>query len=353
MDRSTYVRGDPYRLGLVSTRLHYFKLVARAGSIRQAARALNLAPSSISRVIARLEEDLGTKLFERTKQRLRLTSAGELLLYRARASLGELTRACTEVDDLRGLHRGTVGLALVESVAVGLFPEVMRAFWERHPGIAVDVKVVSSEAAVEALAEGECEIAIGFDLRSPRATQRLAAAPVPVGALMRPDHPLAGRDALRMFDLAQEVLILSDASLTLGASVEEALAGACAQAGRRVTTNAIGTMVALALCGAGIALQTRLGVEREIADGRLTFVPLSDPKLRPRRLVLLARGRDRISEAGAGLAGMLARAVEGLGAGGPGRDDVALGARGASRRSLYPGHPRSGNPDPMDEPGTP
>ena len=91
---------DPHRLGLVSTRLHYFQLVARAGSIRQVARALNVAPSSISRVIVQLEEDLGTKLFERARQRLRLTSAGELLLYRARLSLGELSRACTEVGEL-------------------------------------------------------------------------------------------------------------------------------------------------------------------------------------------------------------------------------------------------------------
>lgn len=303
---------DPHRLGLVSTRLHYFQLVARAGSIRQVARALNLAPSSISRVIVQLEQDLGTKLFERAKQRLRLTSAGELLLYRARLSLGELSRACTEVGELQGLHRGTVPVALVESVARGLFPAVMDAFWERHPGIAVDVQVVRSAEAASAIADGECEIALGFDLRPPRGAQRLAAASVPVGALMSPEHPLAGRETLRMFDLAQEAVILSDTSLTLGAAIEEALADASAHVGRRVTTNSIGTMVALASAGAGISLQARLGVETEIAQGRLVFVPLVDPKLRPRRLVLVARNRDRLSEAGAALAAMLARAVEGL-----------------------------------------
>ena len=50
---------DPYRLGLAATRTHYFQLVARLGSIRQASKTLNIAPSSISRVIRQLEDELG------------------------------------------------------------------------------------------------------------------------------------------------------------------------------------------------------------------------------------------------------------------------------------------------------
>ncbi len=70
--------------------------------IRQAARALNVAPSSISRVIKGLEDELGTPLFERVRQRLKLTSAGELLLYHARQSITELARAWSEINDLSG-----------------------------------------------------------------------------------------------------------------------------------------------------------------------------------------------------------------------------------------------------------
>ncbi|WP_312858697.1 LysR family transcriptional regulator [Rhizobium sp. G21] len=113
---------DPFRLGLVATRIHYFQLVARLGSIRRAALALNVAPSSISRVLKQLEDELGTPLFERVRQRLKLTSAGELMLYHARASLGELNRACNEINELHGLHRGSLSVAVVESVARGLMP---------------------------------------------------------------------------------------------------------------------------------------------------------------------------------------------------------------------------------------
>ena len=145
---------DPYRLGLVSVRIHYFQLIARLGSIRQAALSLNVAPSSVSRVLRQLEEEIGAPLFERVRRRLKLTSAGELMLYHARLSLTELNRACNEIDELHGLHRGTVSVAIVESVARGLMPSALEAFWKRYPGITADIRVMGSQQAANAVSDG-------------------------------------------------------------------------------------------------------------------------------------------------------------------------------------------------------
>lgn len=301
---------DPHRLGLVSTRLHYFHLVARLGSIRRAAEALNVAPSSISRVIAQLEQDLGTLLFERVRQRLKLTSAGELLVYHARASLAELTRATNEMGDLQGLRRGTVTIAVVESVARGLLPDALARFWQHHPGVTVVSRVMASQAAFDAVADGECDIAVAFDVRAPRNAQRLAGATLAVGALVPPGHRLAPETVIRLADLAGERLVLSDSSLTLGLTLDEALAAASIEPPRRAVTNSIGLMADLAADGLGIAVQTRVGVDREIRSGVLVFVPLRDPRLKPRKLLLIARAKAHISEAATSLATLLARAVE-------------------------------------------
>lgn len=301
---------DPHRLGLISTRLHYFQLVAQLGSIRQAARLLNVAPSSISRVVGQLEEELRTPLFERIRQRLKLTSAGEILLYRTRASQGELTRACTEINDLRGLRRGTVRVAAVESVARGLLLDVTTAFWQRYPAITVDIKVAGSQHAFDALAAGECDVAVAFDARAPRNAQRLASAALGLGVLMHPDHRLAGRNQLRLFDLVGERVVLSDATLSLSGSLEEALNGSSVDFVRRALTNSISVMADLAIRRDAVALQTRLGVQREVACGSLTFVPLRDPKLRPRKLVLVSRAKSAMSGAASTLATMLTRAIE-------------------------------------------
>lgn len=303
---------DPQRLGLVSPRIHYFQLVARLGSIRAAARTLNVAPSSISRVLTQLEEELGTPLFERARQRLKLTSAGELLLYRAKASVSELGRAVTELGELRGLRRGSFGIAIVESVARGLMPAVLADFWQRYPEIEVDIRIADSQAAFNAVADGDCEIGVAFDVRAPRTAQRLTGVELGVGALVRPDHRLAGQKTLRLYELAGERVILSDRSLTLGLSMEEALEGSVTGFMKRTRTNSIELMVELATRGLGVALQTRVGVEREIARGELVFVPVRDPKLRPRKLMLITRPKGEISEAASVLATMLVKVIEAI-----------------------------------------
>jgi DNA-binding transcriptional LysR family regulator len=306
---------DLHRLGLVSGRVHHFTLVARLGSIRQAAKALNVAPSSISRTVKQLEEDLGAPLFERVQQRLKLTSAGELLFYHVRQSAAEMNRALTEIGDLQGLRRGTVTVAVIESAARGFLPEVLAGFWIRHPEISVDVRVSGSAEVAGRVSQGEADLGLAFDVRLPRNARRIASVGLPIGVLAHPGSRLATAvKPLRLTDLAGERVILSDASLTLGSSIEEALGGSFVEFARRARTNSIGLMIDLAARGLGTILQTRIGVEREIARGDLVFVPLADPRLQPRRLLLLSRPKAELAEAASALATSLAQALERIGA---------------------------------------
>lgn len=304
---------DLFRSGLVSPRIHYFQLVARLGSVRQTAQVLNVAPSSISRVIKGLEDEIGTPLFERVRQRLKLTSAGELLLYHARQSNTELTRAWSEINDLRGLNRGAVSVTVVESAARGLMTEALKTFWARHPLITVDIRVAGSQQACDAVAEGECDIALAFDVRVPRNVRRIAATALPLGVIASPESRFAGRKNLKLFDLSGEQVILSDASLALGLSVDDAINRSIIDLTRRSRTNSIALMVELARMNLGVALQTRIGVESELAEGSLIFLPINDAKLPPRRLMLLTRTEREMSEAASAFATLLARAIEALG----------------------------------------
>jgi DNA-binding transcriptional LysR family regulator len=301
---------DPYRLRLVAPRIHYFTLVARLGSIRRAAQALNVAPSSVSRMVAQLEEELASPLFERVRQRLQLTSAGELLLYHARTSLNELARACNEIGDLAGARRGSVSIAVIESAARGLIPDAIADFWSRHPAVTVDVKVVGSQQAVNLVGEGECDLAIVFDARPPRSVRRLALASLPLGVLSPPGGRFARAAGVRLSDLAGESLILSDASLMLGVALEESFARAGLAPPSRARTNSIGLMIDLARRGLGLAMQTRLGVEPEIAAGQLGFTPLRDPRLKARELLLMARPAKDMSEAAAQFGHLIERRFE-------------------------------------------
>jgi DNA-binding transcriptional LysR family regulator len=304
---------DPYRLGLVATRIHYFQLVARLGSIRQAALVLSIAPSSISRVLKQLEEELGTPLFERVRQRLKLTSAGELMLYHARVSTAELNRASEKINELHGLRRGRVSVSVIESAARGLMPKVLSEFWAHHPEINVDIKVVGSQQASEALAEGDCDLAVAFDVQVPRHVRRIAMVSLPLGVLAPPGSRFTSKKHIKLFELSGERVILSDQSLMLGISVEEAFNRSLIELTRRSRTNSIGLMVDLANMNLGTVLQTRVGIEREIADGTLVFVPVRDPKIAPRRLMLLARSENEMPDAASAFGALLAREIERLG----------------------------------------
>lgn len=105
--------------------LTYVDAVARHGSIRKAADALSVASSALNRQILDLETDLGTALFERLPRGVRLTAAGEVFLAYARQAISELKAVESQVEQLRGLVRGQVGVAAVELVAGELLPSAI------------------------------------------------------------------------------------------------------------------------------------------------------------------------------------------------------------------------------------
>lgn len=300
-----------HRFGLISTRLFYFEAVARSGSIRSAARKLNVTPSAISRSISQLEQDLDTPLFSRGRQKLKLTSAGEILIYHARTTQAELNKANDLIDDLKGLKRGSVTIAVAESPSRSFLPELMAQFWKKYPDITAEITVMGSRQAFDSVAEGGFDLALAFDdNRARKIAGRVASANLQLGAVLRPDHPFARKREVRMQDFANERVLLSDPSLTLSQSIEKSIRKAFSDDSPRLRTNAIGLMTAMSIRGAGVAFQTRVGIEAELDRGDLVFVPLRDPQLGPRKLVLMTRPSAQLSSTAAALSDMIARMLD-------------------------------------------
>ncbi len=304
---------DPLRLGLVSARIHYFLSVVHHGSIRRAAQELAVAPSAISRSIRQLEDEMHTPLFERVRQRLQLTSAGETLAYHGRASQRELSRACSFIEDLQGLRRGRISIAAVESVTRALLPEVLGNFWQRFPNVTVEIRTAGSEEALEALSEGTCDLAIAFDAPLPRKAKRLSSSHLHVGALVAASHPLAGStQGLRLRDFRGERILLPDHMLDLGRLLQAVAGAVSVEFRERVVSTSIHSLITMACAGHGVTFQTRAGVENELRQGQLVFIPLLEPELRPRRLSLVAPQQGQLSEGPATLATQLAGAIAAL-----------------------------------------
>ena len=102
--------------------LRYVDEVARAGSIRKAAEQLHVTASAVNRRVMDLEDELGAPLFERRPRGVRLTAAGELFVRYIREQSGDVERMKSQIEDLKGLRRGTVRIACSQALALDFLP---------------------------------------------------------------------------------------------------------------------------------------------------------------------------------------------------------------------------------------
>jgi len=121
--------------------MQVFLRVVEAGNFSEAARLLRMTPSTVSKLIARIEMRLGVRLLERSTRRLSLTAEGRLYYERSQALLGELDEMEKELSEGAASAGGTVRVNA--SVAFGVLavePE-LPAFWQAYPNIVLDLSL--------------------------------------------------------------------------------------------------------------------------------------------------------------------------------------------------------------------
>lgn len=193
--------------------LRYIDEIARSGSIAKAAERLHIAASAVNRRLQDIEEELDAPLFERLPRGMRLTAAGELFIRYVRSRNTELEQVLSQIEELKGLRRGTVRLVVSQAVAATLLPQAVAAFRSGHPEVAFDVHVGDHVHALATLRAYESDLALVFNLASEPDVKRIAATEQKLLALMHHNHPLAQREGgLRLRDCADFPLALPDAN---------------------------------------------------------------------------------------------------------------------------------------------
>ena len=267
--------------------LRYFKAVADAGSIRRASERLSVSASAINRQILKLEGHLGTPLFERRPDGMRLTESGRLVLDHFRTTLQEFARLKSEIDDRHGIVSGTVTILTLDSLTVHFLPEALSPFIADHP--AVEVRVISGDPVetTQAIIQGNADLGLTFQSPLRRGISVLGEIPCAMHAIMSPDHPLAGRSSVTLEVCGDYPLIYQESSSSMGAFLGDEMEAFKRAHQPVLTSNTLALMKRLLLRGAGIAFYTRLGFVEELAAGRLVAVPLDDERLSRVRLSLI------------------------------------------------------------------
>jgi DNA-binding transcriptional LysR family regulator len=274
---------------LLTTGYRYFAAVAEAGSVRGASQVLNVAASAVSRQIILLEQQCNLSLFERRGRRLKLSAAGEILLDGIKSAMQDHEATLDHLSALRGLKRGRIRIATVESISVSALPDLLAQFATDHPGIEVVVTVAGSDAVTDLVRSHDADIGFTFNPATLEGLDVKLVKDMQIGAVMRRDHPLARERKLLLAQCLDYPVAWPARGLSLRAILDKLQAAAKISPPHAFECNSLRLMAALARRGRCIAFQTGIGIEQEIADGTLVFMPLANRRIPADRLTIVHR----------------------------------------------------------------
>lgn len=131
--------------------------IGQQGSFSAAAKHLSLSRSSVTRSVARLEQDLGVGLFQRTTRQVRVTDVGSRFLTRAEVALRELVEAAQEAQEAEKTAIGRLRVACSATFGARFLVQRLSAFQEKHPRVELDLRF--SDRRVDLL-HNEIDVAI-------------------------------------------------------------------------------------------------------------------------------------------------------------------------------------------------
>ncbi len=186
--------------------MRYVLAVAELGSFTRAAEQCFVVQSALSHQVKALERELGVTLFARTSRRVELTPAGAAFLPEARRSVEAAERAAADAAAAAGEVRGRLTIGMIPTVTAVDVPALLELFHREYPQVRIELRGGGSGELAAGVRAGAVDVAL-LGLPAPDEpagvqhqvleSRRLVAA---VGAT----HRLAGRDVVRLQDLADE-----------------------------------------------------------------------------------------------------------------------------------------------------
>ncbi|PMS34737.1 LysR family transcriptional regulator [Trinickia symbiotica] len=275
-----------------------FIAVAQTGSFTRAATRLHLSQPALTVQIRRLEEIVGTRLFDRNSRSVALTEVGRELLPLMQKSLHDMERVLHDARALSDCARGRVRVAALPSFASSVLPDCIRSLSQAMPSISFEIRDVVASVVNQLVRNEEADLGVtGGEIADP-SIEVIHAANDRLCVVCPSNHPLATKRKIGVDDIVAHPLVLT----ATGTSVRAVVDAALAEAGRAPVINCEPTymMTAVAMVRARLGVTILPASAREIrAERSLVARPIDDERfLRPIMLVKKrGRGLPRAAEA--------------------------------------------------------
>jgi LysR family transcriptional regulator, transcription activator of glutamate synthase operon len=266
---------------LETRQIQYFLEVAKREHVTEAADALHVAQSSVSRQIFNLESELGVELFIREGRSVKLTPLGRIFYERMKQIWNMMGDAKREVEEYLNPEKGTVRIAFPISMAAHTLPSIIYAFRTRYPEAKFQMSNALYWDLIDGVINGEYNLAMIAPMPNQEKEKKIKGATLfteNIVALLPIHHPLADRESIRLRDLKNAPFCV----LPEGFIFREQVVQACNDAGFSPQIafegKDIDALKGLVSAGLGLALMPEMTLVDNTPRSTV-IVPLSDANL--------------------------------------------------------------------------
>src|SRR5690625_2283508 len=272
--------------------IKYFIEVAKREHVTEAANALHVAQSAVSRQIFNLEEELGVDLFIREGRTVRLTKIGRIFLEHMERAIHVIDDAKRVVEEYRDPEKGTIHIGFSASLASYILPTAISYFRREHPNVQFVLNEGAYSDLIEQVIRGEINIALLGPL--PQDKKKIKGSVLfteNIVALLHSGHPLASRSSIKLIELRDEPFIVYPKGYVLHDLIMEG----CLQRGFRPNVAFEGkdldAIKGLVSAGLGVTLLPEVTLIDNLPRATVK-VPIVEPSLKRTVGVIIPRERD-------------------------------------------------------------
>jgi len=257
--------------------LRYFCAIADTGSFSRAAEQAHVSQPSLSQQIGKLEDELGTQLFDRLGRSVRLTELGRSFLPRARAVLRDLESARSDIAEKKTSITGLISVGAIPTIAPYFLPQILATFSRKWTKAQVAVVEEITPLLLEKLRAGAVDVAI-VALPVLVRNQEFESFPLmteKMYAVLPKRHELSSRREVSLSELhGQPFLLLRD-----GHCFRETAVEACKRARLNpqivFESGQFSSILSMVCAGLGVSVVPEMAVEKRAG---CCFIPLMDQR---------------------------------------------------------------------------
>ncbi|QBR92890.1 LysR family transcriptional regulator [Nocardioides euryhalodurans] len=232
--------------------LTWLVALAEHGHVTTTAEVLGTSQPTLSRALARVESELGARLFERGPAGVRVTPTGEVVVAAARELTGRYDQLLADLGRLLDPDAGVVRLAFLDSMATSLVPRLLRSFHAAAPRTRVELRQEPAHEILRDLESGAADLAITSE--RPRGWGWVPLQEERLVLVVPPRHRLRDRRQVSLTDLADEELVTTPVGFGFRTLVDGLLRAAGVSPTISFESQDLATIEGLVAAGLGVAL---------------------------------------------------------------------------------------------------